>query len=108
MPQKDKPQHRRLTFIDQQISTGGYPICFRMSQEWEVSPKTIQRDVDYLRDELGAPIQFSALRHGFFYTEPTWRLPAIQLSEGEPAPASRSRGSRRLPRRSLTAKLVDQ
>jgi predicted DNA-binding transcriptional regulator YafY len=83
MPQKYKPQHRRLTFIDQQISTGGYPNCFRMSQEWEVSPKTIQRDVDYLRDELGAPIQYSALRRGFFYTEPTWRLPAIQLSEGD-------------------------
>ena len=83
MSLKYKPQHRRLTFIDQQISAGTYPNCFRMSEEWEVSPKTIQRDIDYLRDALAAPIEYSAQHRGFFYTERTWRLPAIQLSEGD-------------------------
>jgi len=83
MSLKYKPQHRRLTFIDHQISTGAYPNCFRLSKDWEVSPKTIQRDIDYLRDELAAPIEYSAQHRGFFYTERTWRLPAIQLSEGD-------------------------
>lgn len=83
MALKYKPQHRRLVFIDQQISAGGFPNCYRMSKEWEVSAKTIQRDIDFLRDELEAPIQYSAKRRGFFYTERTWRLPAIQLSEGD-------------------------
>ncbi len=83
MPQKYKPQHRRLIFIDQQIGSGIYPNCFQLSKGWEVSSKTIQRDLDYLRDELGAPIEYSPLHRGYYYREPTWRLPAIQLSEGD-------------------------
>jgi predicted DNA-binding transcriptional regulator YafY len=83
MAQKYKPQHRRLVFIDQQISAGSYPNCSLLSEGWEVSAKTIQRDIDYLRDELGAPIEYSPLQRGYYYRERTWRLPAIQLSEGD-------------------------
>jgi len=83
MAQKYKPQHRRLVFIDQEISSGSYPNCSQLSEGWEVSPKTIQRDIDYLRDELEAPIEYSPLHRGYYYRERTWRLPAIQLSEGD-------------------------
>ena len=83
MAQKYKPQHRRLVFIDQQISAGSYPNCSRLSEGWEVSAKTIQRDIDYLRDELGAPIEYSPMQRGYYYKEQSWRLPAIQLSEGD-------------------------
>lgn len=83
MAQKYKPQHRRLVFIDQEISSGAYPNCSRLSEGWEVSAKTVQRDINYLRDELGAPIEYSPLHRGYYYRERTWRLPAIQLSEGD-------------------------
>lgn len=83
MAQKYKPQHRRLIFIDQQIGSGSYPNCSKLSRSWEVSAKTIQRDIDYLRDELGAPLEYSALHRGYFYRERTWQLPAIQVSEGD-------------------------
>ena len=83
MAQKYKPQHRRLVFIDQQISAGSYPNCSQLSEGWEVSAKTIQRDIDYLRDQLEAPIEYSPLHRGYYYRERTWRLPAIQLSEGD-------------------------
>lgn len=83
MAQKYKPQHRRLVYIDQAISSGTYPNCSQLSESWEVSAKTIQRDINYLRDELGAPIEFSPLHRGYYYRERTWQLPAIQLSEGD-------------------------
>ena len=40
-------------------------------------------DVDYLRYQLRAPLEFDRTRNGFRYTEPAYRLPYFQLTEGE-------------------------
>jgi hypothetical protein len=52
---KYKPQHSRLLFIDREINTGKHPNCGSLALEWEVSPKTIQRDLDYMKYQLDAP-----------------------------------------------------
>ena len=82
---KFKPQFRRLQFIDEQIRAGIYPNCFQMSHQWEIncSYKTIQRDVDYLRDEMGAPIEYDKKRRGFYFTNNTWFMKSIMMSEGD-------------------------
>lgn len=80
---KFKPQHRRLLFIDRKIKEREYPNCMTLAREWEVSDKTIQRDLDYMRDELDAPIEYDALKHGYFYTENNFNLPAINISESD-------------------------
>ncbi len=80
---KFKPQYRRLTFIDRKIKEGCYPNCAGMGAEWEVSAKTIQRDIDYMRYELEAPIAYDIRRHGYYYTEPDFSLPAIHVSESD-------------------------
>ena len=80
---KFKPQFSRLQFIDGQIRAGKYPNCFKLGKDWQVSYKTIQRDVDYLRDEMGAPIEYDKKRRGFYYTNNTWFLKSIMMSEGD-------------------------
>ena len=80
---KFKPQYRRLLFIDRAIRAGRHPNCSSLGEEWEVSPRTIQRDVDYLKYELDAPIEYDAQRHGFYYSDRTWFLPSVMLSEGD-------------------------
>jgi predicted DNA-binding transcriptional regulator YafY len=80
---KFKPQYRRLLFIDRKIREGRYPNCVSLGDEWEVSGKTIQRDIDYLRDELEAPIAYDGLKHGYYYTEQDFSLPAIRVSESD-------------------------
>lgn len=69
--------------LDRRIRDGEYPNCLTFSADWEVSQKTIQRDIDYLRDELGAPIQYDRVRKGFYYANPNWFLPSLSMSEGE-------------------------
>lgn len=32
---------------------------------------------------MGAPIEYDALKRGYYYTEPTFMLPAVQMNEGE-------------------------
>ena len=74
---KYKPQHARLLFIDREINTGRYPNCGKLAKDYEVSNKTIQRDLDYMRYQLDAPIEYSAQHRGYYYTEPNYKLPAI-------------------------------
>ncbi|MGE4559828.1 MAG: helix-turn-helix transcriptional regulator, partial [Desulfobulbus sp.] len=78
---KYKPQHARLLFIDRQIREKHYPNCAGLAREWEVNPRTIRRDIDYLRYQLDAPLAYSALKRGYYYTEEQFQLPAIQIRE---------------------------
>lgn len=81
--QRSKVQFARLIQVDQQIRKGKYPNCFSLAEELEVSVKTAQRDLDYMRDQLKAPIEYDPLKKGFFYTSGNWFLPALSLCEGD-------------------------
>ncbi|MBM9616701.1 WYL domain-containing protein [Desulfobulbus rhabdoformis] len=78
---KNKLQHARLLFIDRQIREKHFPNCAGLAAEWEVNPRTIRRDLDYLRYELDAPLAYSASKRGFYYTEEQYQLPALQMRE---------------------------
>lgn len=80
---KFKPQYKRLLFIDRKIREGHYPNCSSLAEAWETSTRTILRDVEYLKYELDAPIEYDQVRHGFFYGDPSWFLPSVMLSEGD-------------------------
>jgi predicted DNA-binding transcriptional regulator YafY len=51
--------------------------------EFEVSLRTIYRDLDFLRDQLDAPLEYDAQQHSYVLTEKTYSLPPLALSEGE-------------------------
>jgi len=69
--------------LHQKLIAGDFPNCRKLSDELEVSAKTIQRDVDFMRDRLGLPIEYDQLHFGFVYTEPVTHFPSIEVSEGE-------------------------
>ncbi len=60
-----------------------FPNCRKIAADLEVSPKTIQRDIDFMRDRLGLPIGYDAQKFGFYYTEAVTGFPSIEVSEGE-------------------------
>ncbi len=80
---KFKPQYRRLLYIDRKIREGRYPNCASLAEEWETSTRTILRDLEYLKEQLDAPLEYDAVKHGFRYTDPAWFLPSVLLSEGD-------------------------
>ena len=80
---KYKPQHSRLLFIDREIGKGNYPNCSKLARDYEVSAKTIQRDIDYMRYQLDAPIEYSGQHRGYYYTEANYKLPAISIKESD-------------------------
>lgn len=81
--QRSKLQFERLLKLDQELKQQKYPNCFTLAKACEVSVKTAQRDLDYMRDRMGAPIAYDAARKGFYYTSGNWFLPALSLSEGD-------------------------
>lgn len=80
---RGKTQFTRLLELDRRIRDGKYPNCLTFSADWEVSQKTVQRDIDYLRDQLGAPVEYDWTKKGFFYSDINWFLPSVSLSEGD-------------------------
>ena len=76
-------QFARLIQVDKLIKRGEFPNCFSLAKDLEVSVKTAQRDLDYMRDQLKAPIAYDPLKKGFYYTSGNWFLPALSLSEGD-------------------------
>ncbi len=63
-------------------------VCYRkaplhFTRQFGVTRRTIRRDIDYLRDQLNAPIEFDGMGNGYYNTEPTSRLPFPQLTQGE-------------------------
>ena len=84
---KDKTQLLRLLFIDRKIREGmrsGIKAnCTSMAAEYEVSAKSILRDIDYLRSQRDAPIAYDAKARGYYYTEENYALPALSLNESD-------------------------
>jgi predicted DNA-binding transcriptional regulator YafY len=66
----------RVYFIDRQIASGKYPNVNFLAKEYEVGTATIYRDIEYMKDMLNAPIEYSAKHRGWYYAEKTFRLPA--------------------------------
>jgi len=83
----NKGQLQRLLFIDRMIregmKSGHLANCATMATAYEVSSKSIMRDIDYLKNQNGAPLQYDQRRYGFYYTEESYRLPAMQISESD-------------------------
>jgi len=80
---RNKPQFWRLVELDRQIREGKHPNCLTFSKKWEVAQKTVQRDIDYLKFSLDAPIEYDRLKKGYYYADKSWFLPSLNMSEGD-------------------------
>lgn len=80
---RSNTQSERQIYIDQQIRKGTCPSAADLAARFECSERTIKRDIEFLRDRLNAPIQWNRSRNGYFYSEPTWGIRSLILSERE-------------------------
>lgn len=78
-----RPPVVRMVRIHELLTAGKYPNCSTLAREFEVAGKTIQRDVEFMRDQLALPIEYDGARHGFFYAQAVAQFPMITVSEGE-------------------------
>jgi predicted DNA-binding transcriptional regulator YafY len=80
-----RPPMERMWRIHQILSGGAHPNCTGLSAELEVSAKTVMRDIEFMRDRLGLPLEYDAVKHGFRYTAAVRDFPTMKISQGEVA-----------------------
>jgi proteasome accessory factor B len=78
-----RPPLYRFQEIFHAIKTGRYPNRTQLARSIEVTTKTIQRDLDYMRYQLNLPIEFDYARGGYHFTKTITDLPLFQLTESE-------------------------
>ncbi|MBN2077527.1 MAG: YafY family transcriptional regulator [Spirochaetes bacterium] len=78
-----KPLMHRVHFIDRKIRDGSYPNARSLAKEYEVSERTILRDIEYMRDMLDCPIEYDTGKRGYYYTESSFSIPAVHIGESE-------------------------
>ena len=69
--------------IHQALQAGGFPNATTLARAIEVSPKTIQRDLEFMRDRLNLPVTYDASHKGYAYTGEVNAFPTMQITEGE-------------------------
>ncbi len=83
-------QIERLYWIDSQIRRQHYPNADSVCQQFGVSRRTAYADRRHLTDHLGAPLIHDRRRGGWAYTDPTYLLPFLALTEREAATLRRA------------------
>ncbi|HRJ72824.1 MAG TPA: WYL domain-containing protein [Terrimicrobiaceae bacterium] len=78
-----RPPLVRMIRIHELLSAGKYPNCSELGRDFEVSTKTIQRDFEFMRDQLVLPIEYDAVRHGYFYARAVAQFPMVTVTQGE-------------------------
>jgi proteasome accessory factor B len=80
---QSRPPYARMLQIHDMIQRGNYPNASTLSKMMEVATKTIHRDIAFMRDRFGLPLEYDASRNGYCYTAPVDSFPMLQIDEGE-------------------------
>lgn len=75
--------YERFIRFDDRVKQKKYPNTASLSKQFEVSIKTAQRDIEFMRDRLNCPLFYDPSRKGYFYKDDTFSLPLIYLSSEE-------------------------
>ena len=73
----------RLQTIVTEIQRGRFPNKQDLARLIERNVRTVQRDLEELRNSWQAPLEFDRERNGFYFADPKWKLPDLKLTEGE-------------------------
>jgi len=75
--------YERFIWFDDRVKQKKFSNTTSLSKQFEVSIKTAQRDIDFMRDRLNCPLFYNPGRKGYFYKDDTFSLPLIYLSSEE-------------------------
>ena len=80
---EDRFRTHRIIQIDEDIRSGIYPGIEFLMKKHGVSRRTILRDIEFLRDRYQAPVECDRTRKGYYYTDPTFAIKNVLLTEGD-------------------------
>jgi predicted DNA-binding transcriptional regulator YafY len=69
----------RIFTIHEAILRGRYPNCRRLAEQIGVTQKTVQRDITFMQNDLGLPLEYDGVKHGYFYTRSVHDFPMMKF-----------------------------
>ncbi len=78
-----KLAYERYYWFHGQVKESRYPNSRTLSEKFEVSQKQAQRDIEFIRDRLEAPLTYDAAKKGYQYEDISYELPPIWFKEDE-------------------------
>ena len=75
--------YERFVWFDNQVRGQKYPNATSLADQFEISTKTAQRDIDFMRDRLLCPLDYDSSQKGYYYDDETFSLPMVYLSSEE-------------------------
>ena len=70
----------RIQWLHKKLCENCYPNAMRLAEKFNISHRQAQRDIDFLKKELGAPLKYSNSHKGFYYTC-AFSLPSVVTTE---------------------------
>lgn len=74
--------YHRIVWFHNSVIHGHYPNARKITEQFEISLRQAQRDIEYLRSSMNAPLVYCADKRGYRY-EAQYTLPNFFLSESE-------------------------
>ena len=72
----------RIQWFHKMVAENCYPNTHDISEKFGISPRQAQRDLEHMRNSLGAPLTYSSAHRGYFYTSQFY-LPSMISTEDE-------------------------
>jgi predicted DNA-binding transcriptional regulator YafY len=69
--------------IHEELQDGQLTNCTKLAELLEVSTKTIARDLEFMGDRFGLPVEYDPKTYAWRYIYPVKNFPTVQVSEGE-------------------------
>lgn len=73
----------RFLWFHDQIKHNHHPNAKTLAARFEITGKTAQRNIEFMRDRLKAPLFYVPHLRGYAYEDNTWELPGLWLHEDE-------------------------
>ncbi|ETT63376.1 transcriptional regulator [Paenibacillus sp. FSL R7-277] len=73
----------RIQWFDQQVRQLTYPNSSKLAEQFEISRRQAQRDIEYLAESLRAPLRYVAKQRGYIYEDNSFVLPHLYITDEE-------------------------
>ena len=74
--------NHRIQWLHEELSRNTYPNAARLAERFGISRRQAQRDIDFLKKQLGAPLEYDQRIMGYHYTKP-YALPVSVKNEND-------------------------
>lgn len=72
----------RIQWLHEELVRGTFPNAARLAERFHISRRQAQRDIDFLKKQLGAPLEYNQHVMGYRYTE-AFSLPVSVKNEND-------------------------